>query len=336
MLNLSRSLRVLLGQFLGLCLVGSGGLVLPIFAQELNSVQGLDELKPASNRAVDLLGQAPPATPQLIRITKVKLNPTDAGLEVILETETGTVIKPITRTEGNTLIAEISNATLVLTEGPGFTASRPVAGVATVSVTQADAKTVRVSIVGTEAVPTANVKFSPSTPTAEKPTTSEEEMVEGEEEEIVATGQKEEGYRAPNSSVGTKTDAPIKDVPQSIQVIPQKVLEDQGETDFNDALRNVSGVSQAAGGRINIRGFRATGNILRNGSREGLGGAFDIQGPESSNLSLEDVEQIEVLKGSASILYGSGEPGGTINLTTKQPEKEPSYKVQFRIGLVLP
>lgn len=47
----------------------------------------------------------------------------------------------------------------------------------------------------------------------------------------------------PNSSIGTRTDAAIKDVPQSIQVIPQQVIKDQGETDFNDALRNVSGVS---------------------------------------------------------------------------------------------
>jgi iron complex outermembrane recepter protein len=161
------------------------------------------------------------------------------------------------------------------------------------------------------------------------PTAEEEDEVE-----ITVTAEREEegGYRAPNSTVGTKTDTPIKDVPQSIQVIPRQVLEDQAETSFNDALRNVSGVSQAAGGRIDVRGFRATDSIKTNGSSNDRGGTFTIQGAESSNLDLENVEQIEVLKGPASVLYGSGEPGGTINITTKQPEKEPSYRLQGRVG----
>lgn len=59
---------------------------------------------------------------------------------------------------------------------------------------------------------------------------------------------------------------------------------------------------------------------------------FDSQGPSTSNISLDDVEQIEVLKGSAGVLYGSGQPGGTINITTKQPQREPSYQLQSIIG----
>jgi outer membrane receptor protein involved in Fe transport len=53
-----------------------------------------------------------------------------------------------------------------------------------------------------------------------------------------------------------------------------------------------------------------------------------------SNISLDDVEQIEVLKGPAGVLYGSGQPGGTINITTKQPQREPSYQLQGIIGNV--
>ncbi|NJN39170.1 MAG: TonB-dependent receptor, partial [Acaryochloridaceae cyanobacterium CSU_3_4] len=316
----------LLGRSLGLCLAVLASEVSPISAQEF--AQPVDALPPVSRRAVDLLGQAPTATTQPIRITGVKLNPTDAGLEVILETETGTTLKPVTRAEDKTFIAEIPNAVLVLPEGAEFIADQPAVGVEAVNVIQADAKTVLVAVVGTEAVPTASVKFSAPTTSEDLPASEEEEV------EIVVTAEQEveEGYAVPNSSVGTRTDAAIRDVPQSIQVIPRQVIEDQGETSFNEALRNVSGVTQAAGGRIDVRGFRATDNILSNGVRNDRGGAFTIQGAGSSNLDIENVGQIEVLRGPASVLYGSGQPGGTINITTLQPEKDPSYKLQARIG----
>jgi iron complex outermembrane recepter protein len=129
----------------------------------------------------------------------------------------------------------------------------------------------------------------------------------------------------PNANVGTRTDAEIKDVPQSIQVIPQQVLEDQGETELNDALRNVSGVSQDGLGQVNIRGFGASDNIRSNGASINV---VDF----ISDFSLSNVEQIEVLKGPASVLYGTGAPGGTVNLTTKQPQTEPSYGIEGTIG----
>jgi iron complex outermembrane recepter protein len=316
MLVLGTGIGLLNYLVMGIAPVGAEG-------KPIKPILRIDELNQPATTVKEWLSQAPAP----IRITGVKLNPTDAGLEVILETETGTTIQPVTRTEGNILIAEISNATLALSSGPGFTANQPVAGVATVNVTQADAQTVRVSIVGTETVPTASVKFSPSTPVAEKPTTSEEEMPDEGEEEIVATGQKEGGYAVPNSSVGTRTDAKLRDVPQSIQVVPRQVIEDQAATDIEDVLRNVSGVSQQGGdsGRqINIRGLDATDNIKTGGT----GGVS----PAQIDFDLSNIEQVEVLKGPSSVLYGSGEPGGIINIVTKQPLKDPRYELTGTIG----
>lgn len=75
-----------------------------------------------------------------------------------------------------------------------------------------------------------------------------------------------------------------------------------------------------------IRGFFTSsvlGNYLRNGLR-------DAQGAESPELS--HIERIEVLKGPASVLYGGGTPGGTINLVTKQPLRDPFYAIDATIG----
>ncbi|MGL5079367.1 MAG: TonB-dependent siderophore receptor, partial [Waterburya sp.] len=147
-----------------------------------------------------------------------------------------------------------------------------------------------------------------------------------QEIEIVVTGQaQEDNYAVPNSNVGTRTDAAIKDVPQSIQVIPQQVIKDQGETELNDALRNASGISQDGLGQVNIRGFGASDNILSDGASINV---VDFV----SDFSLGNVEQIEVLKGPASVLYGTGAAGGTVNLTTKQPLREPRYEIGGRIG----
>ncbi|MEH2275545.1 MAG: TonB-dependent siderophore receptor [Nostoc sp.] len=141
----------------------------------------------------------------------------------------------------------------------------------------------------------------------------------------------QDGYSVPDASTATKTDTPLRDIPQSIQVVPQQVLRDQQVTRLDDALRNVSGVTSAdASYRIDndftIRGFSTTGdagNVLRNGLR-------DPEGLRS--LELSNIERIEVLKGPGSVLFGQGNPGGTINLITKQPLRDPFYSVEATIG----
>ncbi|NEQ34605.1 MAG: TonB-dependent receptor, partial [Leptolyngbya sp. SIO4C5] len=121
----------------------------------------------------------------------------------------------------------------------------------------------------------------------------------------------------------------LRDIPQSIQVIPQAVLEDQEVIRLNDALRNVSGVVSSSldqrGQDFIVRGFSGS-TVLRDGVRLTPGGGnFGFQ-------ELSNIESIEVLKGPASVLYGNAEPGGTINIVTKQPLSEPFYEVGLRVG----
>lgn len=170
------------------------------------------------------------------------------------------------------------------------------------------------------------------------PTEGEAEQLtvtdEGEEDiEIVVTGEQETEYSVPNASTATRTDTPIRDIPQSIQVIPRQVLEDQQAIQLRDALRNVSGVVEGGnfGGTTDsfiIRGFSGA-TILRNGFRGTSYGSFASENALNETANLQ---RVEVLKGPASVLYGNAEPGGIINLVTKQPLSEPYYFVNLQAG----
>ncbi|NDJ17450.1 TonB-dependent siderophore receptor [Myxacorys almedinensis] len=294
--------------------------------------------QPTISRVRDLKQQHRPATTvkdwvaqmeaAQVQVTGVKLDRTETGLDIVLETAEG---KPLTidatkfRTEGNSLIAEIPNAVLALPQGQPFVTDNPTADVANVRVEQ-QAGNIRVSVAGNNALPQTEVTLKAGglayslNPEADEP-----------DEEIVVTGERD-GYRVPNTSVGTRTDTPLRDIPQSIQVIPQEVLRDQNVTNLNEALRNVSGVAPGGPSRINandfiIRGFvtnaRQGNNFLRNGIRE-TGDVFTEIAP--------DIERIEVLLGPASVLYGRANPGGTINLVTKQPLRDPFYALDATIG----
>ncbi|CCJ07913.1 TonB-dependent siderophore receptor [Methylocystis sp. SC2] len=133
-----------------------------------------------------------------------------------------------------------------------------------------------------------------------------------------------QGYVVREASTATKVDIPIRELPVSIQVIPKQVLKDQNITQVQDALENVSGVTSNsnddAGYNFNIRGFQSL-NIYRNNLRT-----------EAFAFDTANIERIEVLKGPASVLYGRAEPGGLINLITKEPLAQPRYVIEQQVG----
>jgi len=143
-------------------------------------------------------------------------------------------------------------------------------------------------------------------------------------------------YVARESSVATKTDTPIIRTPANVQVVSQQLLQDQQVTNVAEALQNVSGVTVGGGGAFSnggpygvvfLRGFR-TDTHFRNGFRiDGFGNnnAFGDQ-------QFANVQSVEVLKGASAMLYGAVEPGGIVNLTTKQPEENAHYSVQQQFG----
>ncbi|WP_336884631.1 TonB-dependent receptor plug domain-containing protein [Nostoc sp.] len=175
----------------------------------------------------------------------------------------------------------------------------------------------------TQPTPEPNQPISETQPT--QPSSQTDEPIE-----LVVTGE-QDGYRVEDSSTATKTDTPLRDIPQSIQVIPRQLIEDQRITRISDALRNVSGIQEPASTTRNvfdvpiIRGFTPNSDaILRNGLRERTSSRIPS---ETANL-----ERIEVLKGPASVLYGQGSLGGTVNLVTKQPLSSPYYSVEASVG----
>lgn len=197
-----------------------------------------------------------------IQITGVQVNPTEAGLALILETDQP-LEPPSTSVVGNALIADIANAVLALPEGEEFQQANPAAGIALVSVTSLPNNRVRVAITGVDTPPTVDLSTEPAglvlavTPGTETAETGNDAI------QVVVTGEQEEGYVVDNATTATRTDTPLRDVPQSITVIPQQVIEDQQVTQISDALRNVSGLSSQesslspSGDAAIIRGFQS-------------------------------------------------------------------------------
>lgn len=179
----------------------------------------------------------------------------------------------------------------------------------------------------------SSAQTRPIPPQPENQTPSEKPSAQTDEPiELVVAGE-QDGYLVPDAASATRTDTPMRDIPASIQVIPQQVIKDQQITRLDEALRNVSGVTFAGnndnrGIRFSLRGFGAQAYsasvpVLRDGFR-----VYGSQGfPELSNL-----ERVEVLKGPASILYGEIDPGGVINLVSKQPLAEPFYEAELQVG----
>jgi iron complex outermembrane receptor protein len=291
-------------------------------AEQLAISRLSDRVRPATT-VKEWMAQIEAAT---VQITGVNLNRTDTGLEIVFNTQDG---KPLQvdaskfRGEGNSLIADISNAVLALPEGQTFTAENPTADIATVQVVQQDANGIRISVTGNNALPKSEVtlktgEFAYSlNPDADAP-----------DEEIVVTGEGE-GYRVPNATTATGTDTPIRDIPLSIQIVPRQVIEDRNVTELDNALETVGGFTQAGargtsgfGPNFLIRGFNVSESIFRDGITY-----FSL-----APLSTNDIERVEVLKGPASVLFGQGEPGGIINLVSKMPLREPSYSISFSAG----
>jgi len=126
----------------------------------------------------------------------------------------------------------------------------------------------------------------------------------------------DQGYRATRASTASKSDVPIKEEAQSVQTVTPQLIQDYEVRTLDDASKFVSGVTQSntlAGTKDAFvkRGFGSNndGSIFRDGVRSNLSHNFDAT-----------AERVEVLKGPASLLYGALEPGGLINVVSKQPQ----------------
>lgn len=134
---------------------------------------------------------------------------------------------------------------------------------------------------------------------------------------------------ANQARVASKTETPVLRIPQSVQVVPQAIFREQQARELDDVLRNVSGATYngTSGGNFqyfHLRGFYLlpTSNFRRNGVE------VNAFGP----LLAANVDRVEVLKGPSSVLYGNLNPGGVVNLVTKQPQARRAGEVEVRGG----
>lgn len=147
--------------------------------------------------------------------------------------------------------------------------------------------------------------------------------------EVTVRDRRDLGYQALDATSATKIETPILQTPTSIQVVPRAVLEDQQVIELKEALKNVSGIQPAFGFGSLFNGFTIGGftsqvlnmTVFRNGLRR-----------RTNAFEMANVEQIEVVKGPAAMLYGRLDPGGIINLVTTRPESEPVYSAQQQFG----
>ncbi len=140
----------------------------------------------------------------------------------------------------------------------------------------------------------------------------------------------ETGFVPFASNAGSKTDALLVEVPQSISIVSEAEMRARGVITMNEALRYTPGVTADQYGVeprfdwLEIRGFAAqTFGIYRDGMRfNSLAGKLDPY----------ELESVEVLKGPSSVLYGEVPPGGLINQVTKRPRGERSTEIAGNFG----
>ncbi|HEU5080586.1 MAG TPA: TonB-dependent receptor [Opitutaceae bacterium] len=190
----------------------------------------------------------------------------------------------------------------------------------------------------------AQAKTDPAAPT-NKTGAADQETVVLSPFEVSTT--KDKGYRATNSTSGTRLDTPIKELPLNLEVITDEFIRDTGATNLREALRYSAGVvldsqsdafvepdsdRQSAGANDPRGATRAPGDsttklrgfvidqVLRDGFRR-----------QYSADSI-NIDRVEVLRGPSALLYGVGSFGGVINYLPKKPLLTPKYHTAVSVG----
>jgi catecholate siderophore receptor len=135
-----------------------------------------------------------------------------------------------------------------------------------------------------------------------------------------------EGYNARRSATFTKTDTPLREVPASVTVVPSQLMKDQAMQSLADVMRYVPGATthQGEGNRDQfiLRGVSTTADFYVDGIRD------DAQ----VFRDLYNLERVEILKGTAGMIFGRGGAGGVVNRVTKKPVFGPIGEAALTIG----
>ncbi|BES84044.1 TonB-dependent siderophore receptor [Pectobacterium araliae] len=140
---------------------------------------------------------------------------------------------------------------------------------------------------------------------------------------VSATG--DDGFLS-SSTTTTRSGAPLRTTPQTINVVNSNVMEKQSARNVTDALRNISSVTVLPGSlgssTVQIRGYQS--NVLIDG--------LNVSGSSPLNLPAIALDSVEVIKGPSAMLNGAGSNGGIVNLVRKKPQAKPAHEIKLGYG----
>jgi len=164
----------------------------------------------------------------------------------------------------------------------------------------------------------------PAQSTSSPPGASAGEVVKLSEFNVSA--EKDVGYSTTNAIGVTRTNTPIIDTPQAVNVINQEFLRDAAAGELYDVLKYISGISIEAnvGDSVMIRGYTVRGQYTD--------GLADNQNQTQAGAEPFLYERLEVLKGPAALVYGSHATGGVLNRVRKSPAWKAGGEAGFTVG----
>jgi catecholate siderophore receptor len=143
---------------------------------------------------------------------------------------------------------------------------------------------------------------------------------------VYVTGKRPEGYNVDRSTTAMRTNTELRDIPQSMTMIPSALIRDQSMQSITDVIRYAPGVGTSQGENnrdtVVLRGTTSTSDFFVNGVRD------DVQ----YFRDLYNIDLVEVLKGPNAMIFGRGGGGGVINRVTKVADWVPTHEVALQTG----
>lgn len=147
--------------------------------------------------------------------------------------------------------------------------------------------------------------------------------------EITVKARAENAYKV-EKAASPKYTAPLRDTPQTVQVVPKRVIEEQGQLTLRDMLSNVPGITFGAaeggngfGDNITLRGVSISNDIQLDGIRDSA---------QTARVDPFNLEQLEVVKGASSVYSGGGAVAGTVNMVSKTAQADDFVKLTGGVG----
>lgn len=155
--------------------------------------------------------------------------------------------------------------------------------------------------------------------------------------EVVVTASAETGYKAEKATVAGKVPVLLKEIPNSVTVINRKQMDDQNMNSVWDALQQISGITLISNDTASTqhfsRGFGVAFSYDGIPSMNNISNKNSVPGISSSHqFDLALYESVEVLRGPAGLLKGTGEPGGTVNLIKKRAKDQFGMSFATSVG----